>query len=69
MVQLSLRGLRLPRNTVTVFRKQEAPEELQEIDISNEGSHIFVVPDCCASLLSDSAYSSMTISSGTFYVA
>lgn len=66
---LSLRKLGLPSDTVSVFRKSQAPEELRCIDLSNEGTHIFVVPDACASLLAVESIYSERIRGGIVYVA
>ena len=67
--ELSLRKLGLPSNTVSVFRKSEGPDILRDIDLSNEGTHIFVVPDSCASLIKVESLYSERIKGGTVYVA
>ncbi len=64
----SIRRLRLKRDTVTVFKKHEAPAVLQEIDLSNEGTHIFVVPDACAALLRVYSLYHAKIAGATVYV-
>ncbi len=66
---LSLRKLGLPSNTVTVFRKSKAPDVLRLIDLSNDGTHIFVVPDRCADLITVESIYSEKIKGGTVYVA
>lgn len=66
---ISLRKLGLPRDTVTVFRKPQAPEVLQKIDLSGEGTHILIVPDGCASLLTVNSIYSEKIRGGMAYVA
>ena len=66
---LSLRKLRLPSDTVSVFRKSQAPDILREIDLSNEGTHIFVVPDSCSTLIKVASLYRERIKGGTIYVA
>lgn len=66
---LSLRKLGLPSNTVSVFPIANAPEVLQDVDLSGEGSHVFVIPDRCATLLRVHSIYSEKIKGGTVYVA
>ncbi len=42
---VSFRALRLPTDIVSVFRIDDAPEVLREIDLSGGGKAIYAVPD------------------------
>jgi hypothetical protein len=66
---VSMRSLRLPTDIVSVFRMHDAPELLQEVDLSGNGKAIYVVPDQLADVFNIvGATFSERVKGGTVYV-
>jgi hypothetical protein len=64
-----MRSLRLPAEIVSVFRMEDAPEVLRDIDLTGDAKAVYVVPDGLASVFVILGASfSEQIKGGTVYV-
>ena len=45
-----MRSLRLPTDIVSVFRMEDAPDVLRDIDLTGDASAVYVVPEGLASV-------------------
>lgn len=64
-----MKSLKLPTDMVKVYRIMNAPQGLRDIDVTGNGTHVYVVPDNIAErfLVRDSLSHSV-IDGGTVYI-